>query len=237
MPFGRPTLESERSRVFGPTTAPIKDLVISKVMRSILPFDWYWLNVRVVPDERPEIFGVDLIETLQPAGDALRFAALKTLRQAIKQIVVRVKVSAGMRARDLFAFARASQRPFKDVAKIEYVLTAGQHRMRHILVHLMKARKVVQVFARRVRLRVEVMDQPGRREDPILETFVVVTVLRIRCQHPIVEGTGQLCPAGGFRRFTVERVGGDAQTRNRNEDVILAIGKSAPWFWFEVIGQ
>ena len=165
MSFGRSTFESERSGVFGPTTAPIKDLVISKVMRRILPFDWYRLNVRVVPDERPEIFGVDLIETLQPAGDALRFAALKTLRQAIKQIVVRVKVSAGMRARNLFAFARASQRPFKDVAKIEYVLTAGQHRMRYILVHFTKTRKVVQVFTRRVRLRVEVMDQPGRRKD------------------------------------------------------------------------
>src|SRR5436305_5488106 len=215
MSFGRSALESERSRVFGPTTAPIKDLVISKVMRRILPFDWNWLHVRVVPDERPEIFGVDLIEILEPVGDALRFATLKTLCQAIKQIVVRMKVSAGMRARDLFAFARASQRPFKDVAKIEYVLTAGQHRMRHILVHLTKTRKVVQVFARRVRLRVEVMDQPGRREDPVLETFVVVTVLRIRCQHPIVEGAGQLCLARGFSRFSVERVRGDAQTRTR----------------------
>src|SRR2546421_8482982 len=227
MSFGRSALESECSRVFGPTTAPIKDLVISKVMRRILPFDWYGLNVRVVPDERPEIFGVDLIETLQPVGDALRFAALKTLCQAIKQIVVRMKVSAGMRARGLFAFARASQRPFKDVAKIEYVLTAGQHRMRHILVHLTKTRKVVQVFARRMRLRVEVMDQPGRREDPILETFVVVTVLRIRCQHAIVECARQLGPIGGFVRFTVKHVGGDAQTPNRNEDMIFTVGERA----------
>src|SRR6266446_3602905 len=124
MSFGRSTFESERSSVFGPTTAPIKDLVISKVMRRFLSFDWYWLNIRVVPDERPEIFGVDLIETLEPIGNALRFAALKSLRQAIKQIVVRMKVAAGMSARDLFTFARASQGPFKDVAKIEYVLAA-----------------------------------------------------------------------------------------------------------------
>src|SRR5256714_14048876 len=175
MPFRRSTLEGERSRVFGPIAAPVKDLMISKVMPRLPPFDWYRLHVRVVPDERPEIFSVDLIETLKPVGDALCFAALKTLRQAIKQIVIGMKVSAGVRACDLFAFARASQRPFKDVAKIEYVLTAGQHRMRHILVHLTKTRKVIQVFARRVRLRVEIMDQPGRREDPILETFVVVT--------------------------------------------------------------
>src|SRR5205807_9807337 len=148
----------ERSGVFGPTTAPIKDLVISKVMRRFLPFDWNWLNVRVVPDERPEIFSIDLIETLEPVGDALRFPALKTLRQAIKQIVIGMKVSAGMHAGDLFAFARASQRPFKDVPKIEYVLTAWQRRMRHILMHLTKTRKVVQVFASRMRLRVEVMD-------------------------------------------------------------------------------
>src|SRR5438876_1576863 len=148
-----------------------------------------------------------------------------------------MKVSAGMRARDLFAFARASQRPFKDVAKIEYVLTAWQHRVRHILVHLAKTGKVVQVFAGGVRLRVEVMDQPGRREDPILETFVVVTVLRIGCQHTIVECTGQLRPVGGLRRFTVKRVSSDTQTRNRNEDMILAVGESPARFWLEVISQ
>src|SRR5438270_3582082 len=143
MSFGRSTFESERSSVFSPIAPPIKDVVISKVMRRFLPLDWNRLHVRVVPDERPEIFGVDLIETLKPLGDALRFAALKTLRQAIKQIVVGMKVSAGMRALDLFAFARASQRPFKDIAKIEYELTARQHRLRHILVHLTKTRKVV----------------------------------------------------------------------------------------------
>ena len=88
-----------------------------------------------------------------------------------------------------------------------------------------------------MRLRVEIMDQPRRGEDPIFETFVVVTVLRIRCENAIVECAGQLRPLGGLRRLTIKRVSSDAQTRNRNEDVILAVGESATRFWFEVIGQ
>src|SRR6266567_2188494 len=237
MSFRRATFEGKRSRLFGPITAPVKDFVISEVMPRLLPLDWYRLHFWVVPDQRPEVFRIDLIETLEPVGDALRFAALKPLGQAIEQIIVRLKVPSRMRPLDLFATARAGQRTFKDVAKIKYIIAARQHRMGHVFVHLTETGQVVQVFACGMRERVEVMDQPWSRENPVLEPFVVVTILRISRQHPIVDCPRQPGPAGSLRRFAVKSVGSHAQAGNRNEDVVLAVSKGASRFWFVVIGE
>src|SRR2546425_963937 len=99
MPFGRATFESKRRRLRGPIAAPKEDVVIGKVMPRFLLLERNRLHLRVIPGKRPEFFSVDLIERSKPGGDTLRLAALEALRQAVKQVVVGVKVSARMRAR------------------------------------------------------------------------------------------------------------------------------------------
>ena len=109
--------------------------------------------------------------------------------------------------------------------------------MRDVLVHQAKARDVVKVFAGGMCVRVEIMYQPRGREDPVLKAFVVVTVLRIRRQHTIVDRPRQAGPGGRFRSLVVKCIGSDAQARNGNESVILAIGKRATRFRLEIISH
>jgi hypothetical protein len=83
--------------------------MVRKVVPRRLPLDGHGFETRVVPDERPEVFRVNLIESLQPRGHTLGLATLEALSQAIEQIVIGIKMSARMRARVFLAFARARQ--------------------------------------------------------------------------------------------------------------------------------
>ena len=101
--------------------------------------------------------------------------------------------------------------------------------MRNVLVHQTKARAIVEVFASSMCVRVEIVDQPRGREDPVFKAFVVVTVLRIGRQHAIVNCPRQARPAGRLGSLVIKRIGSDTQTCDGNESVILAIGKGAAW--------
>ena len=142
-----------------------------------------------------------------------------------------------MRALVVFAKTGARQRSFEDVAKIKDVFSGRQHRVCDVLVHLTKSRAIVKIFAGGVGMRIEIMDQPRRREDPVFKTFVVVTVLRIRRQHAIVNRARQAGPCGRFGRLVVERIGSDTQAGDGNEGVILAIRIGATRLWLEVVSQ
>src|SRR6266699_1870872 len=107
--------------------------------------------------------------------------------------------------------------------------------MRDVLVHQAKARAIIKVFAGRMCMCVEIMNQPWRRKDPILKSFVVVTVLRIRSQHPIVYSSRQTGPGGRLGSLIEERIGGDAQTSDGNEGVILAVGEGASGLGFKIV--
>src|SRR5438105_36984 len=99
MAFGWAAFESERRRVLRPIASPIEHVVIRKVVPRCLPLDGHSFQVRVVPNQRPEIFGVDLPKFLQPISHTLRLATVKALRDAIKQVVVSIEVSLRMGAR------------------------------------------------------------------------------------------------------------------------------------------
>ena len=112
-------------------------------MPRLLLVDRHGFQLCVVPDKRPKILGVDVTEALQPIGDALRFAALKPLRDAIKQIVVRIELSLRMRPGILVALVSTRQRSFEHIAKVKDVVAARQHRMRDILMHQAETRPVI----------------------------------------------------------------------------------------------
>src|SRR6266404_7267406 len=105
--FGRTALKSKGGRFLCPIAAPIENVVVWKVMPGGLSLHRHGFEVRVVPNQRPEIFRINLVESLQPYGHALRLAALEALSQAIEQIVVGMKMPLRMSARILFAFACA----------------------------------------------------------------------------------------------------------------------------------
>ena len=48
-----------------------------------LSLDRHGLEFRVVPNQRPKVFRVDLAKSLQPCGYTLGFTTLKALGQAI----------------------------------------------------------------------------------------------------------------------------------------------------------
>ena len=99
------------------------------------------------------------------------------MRKAIEQIVIRIEVSLRMRAGIFIAFVRAGQRTFKHIAKIKDVITAREHGMRDVFMHRAKTGAIIKVFTRGMCLRIHVVDQPWRREDPVLESFIVIAVL------------------------------------------------------------
>src|SRR6266705_3296911 len=180
MTLGRAALKRKSSCVLRPIAAPIENIVVGKVVPGRLSLDGRGLKVRVVPNQRPKIFRVNLIESFQPRSHTLRLGALEALRQAIEQIVIGMKMPLRMSAWILLALAGARQRSFEDIAKIKNVIATRQHRVRNVLMHQTKPGAVVKVFAGRVCVGVKIMDQPRGREDPILKTFVVITILRIR---------------------------------------------------------
>src|SRR5215204_7325847 len=85
------TLEGKSSSILRPITAPEKHIVIFEVIGRRLLLNRHSLDAGLIPDQRPVIFGVDLVETLQPLSDTLRRAITKTVGQSVKQVVVCVK--------------------------------------------------------------------------------------------------------------------------------------------------
>src|SRR5215213_3984917 len=99
--------------------------------------------------------------------------------------------------------------------------------MRNVLVHFAKARTVIEVFARRMRVCIHVVNQPGRRENPILESLVVVAVGRVSSQHAVIDGARQSGPLRRISFFVVESVSRHAQASHRDKDMILTVGVGA----------
>src|SRR5712671_1503177 len=131
--------------------------MVGKIVPGGLSFDGNGFEFRVEPDQRPEVLRVNLTESIQPGGHTLRIAALEALRQAIEQVVVRMKMALRMSARVLLTFARARQRSFENIPKIKNVIATRQHRVRNVLMHQAKPGTIVKVFARGVCVRVKIM--------------------------------------------------------------------------------
>src|SRR5204862_5356392 len=117
------------------------------------------------------------------------------------------------------------------VAEIKHVIAVRQHGMRDVLMHQPKARAIVKVFTGGVRVGVEIMHEPGRRKDPVLETFVVVTILRIGLEHAIVDTAREAGPTRRLRRLVIKRIGRDAQTGDRYERMVLAVSEGLARLW------
>src|SRR5437870_1041430 len=162
MAFRRTTLKGKGGRLLCPIAAPVEHVVIWKVMPGWLSLDRLGFEISVVPKQRPEVFGTNLTELLQPFSHTLGLATMKALSQAIEQVVVRIEMALRMSAWIFLTFACTRQRTFKDVTKIKHVIAAGQHRVRNVLMHQTKARAMVKVFACGVCMRVEMMKQPWR---------------------------------------------------------------------------
>src|SRR5438034_957483 len=147
-----------------------------------------------------------------------------------------MKTAAGMCAWILFSLAGTREGSFEDISEIKHIPTGWQHRMCNVFVHSAKAWPVIEIFPCRVRMCVEVMHQPGSGKDPVLETFVVVTILRIGHQDAIKNRARQLRPLRCFRRLSVKRVGSDAKSRDGNEGVVLAVGNRAARLRLKIVG-
>ena len=76
-------------------------------------------------------------------------------------------------------------------------------------------------------LRVEVVNDPGRRKDPVFVALVVVAVVRVCLEHTLEHSAGEPGPLGGFGHFAVERIGRNAQPGHRDERVVLTVGVDA----------
>src|SRR5215470_13179294 len=120
--FRRAAFESERDGLRRPVAAPEDDFMIGEVMPGLLAVNRNDRNRRVVPQQRPVIFSVVLIQSFRPRRDSLSLRVAEARGHPVKQVVVGVKTSAWMRAVVLLAFAVASQRPFEYVSEIEDVL-------------------------------------------------------------------------------------------------------------------
>src|SRR5262245_61877537 len=105
-----------------------------------------------------------MTQPLHPRRHSLRLGVAEPRGQPVKQVVVCVKTPAWRRALVLLALAVAGQRPFENVPEVEDVLPIRQKRMRDVKTHPSKSGSVVQILAGRVPMRVEVMDEPRRRE-------------------------------------------------------------------------
>src|SRR5882672_8225303 len=81
------------------------------------------------------------------------------------------------------------------------------------------------------------MHQPRRRKDPVLKTFVVIAVLRIRSQHAIVNRARQAGPGGRFGSLVVKRISSDTQACDGDKSVILAISESLAGLRFEIVSH
>src|SRR5258706_11087419 len=115
MTFRGASFERESRGGLRPVASPINHLVVCKIMPRRLPVNRCGLEFRVVPDERPEIFGIELLAACKPVGYALRLSILKARSEAIEQIVIAIKPPVFMGSLVIFAFASARQRAFKNI--------------------------------------------------------------------------------------------------------------------------
>ena len=75
----------------------------------------------------------------------------------------------------------------EDVAEVEHHLPARRETVGRVEVSQFEARLVEEVFAGRVLLRVEVVNDPRGCKYPVLEAFVVVAVARVGREHSAVD--------------------------------------------------
>src|SRR5260370_40446725 len=93
---------------------------------------------------------------------------------------------------------------------------------------LSQPRLVKEIFARRMLLRIEVVNDPRRREYPVFKTLVVVAILGVGCQHLAIDSPRQRRPLLRFRNLSIDGIGRDTQTGHWDESVVLAIRPAAP---------
>src|SRR5215510_1324317 len=115
MAFGRAAFEGESDGLRRPIAAPEDDFVIGEVMPGLLAMNGDDRDRRVVPQQRPVVFGVVMTQPFHPRRHSLRLGVAEARGRPVKQVVVCVKTPAGRRALVLLAFAVSSQRTFENV--------------------------------------------------------------------------------------------------------------------------
>src|SRR5690606_25213828 len=87
--FRRSCLERPCDRIVVPRRPPKYDpMILEPVMRRLI-FDRNGRDLRVIPDECPDLFCVNLSLGSHPVGNALRFAAHIPRREVVENVVVR----------------------------------------------------------------------------------------------------------------------------------------------------
>src|SRR5262245_23787841 len=94
MAFGRAAFEGEGDGLRRPVAAPEDDLVVGEVMPGLLAMNGDDWDRRVVPQQRPVVFGVVVVQSLHPRRHSLRLRVSEARGHSIKQVVVCVKSSA-----------------------------------------------------------------------------------------------------------------------------------------------
>src|SRR6266511_165888 len=135
MAFRRAAFEGERDGLRRPIAAPEDDFVIGEVMPGLLAMYGDDRDRMVVPQQRPVVFCVVMIQPIHPRGHSLRLGVAEARGRPVKQVVVCVKTPAGRRALVLLALAVAGQRTFENVPEVEDVLPIRQERMRDVKMH------------------------------------------------------------------------------------------------------
>src|SRR5262245_24741543 len=84
MAFGRAAFEGESDGLRRPVATPEDDLVIGEVMPGLLAMNRNGRNRRVVPQQRPVIFGVVMIQSLHPCRHSLRLGVAEARGHSVK---------------------------------------------------------------------------------------------------------------------------------------------------------
>ena len=154
-------------------------------------------------------------------GDRLRLRILEPRRDAIHDVEVALQRAAGIDARVFGARLRAGQRAFPDVAEVEDALAVRQQRVREVDLPVAKHVAVPEALAGRMLPGVEKVHEPGRREDPVFESLVVVAVGAQQLAGAMMMRAGERGPLLRILRLAHQGEGGDGQARGGDEIVIL----------------
>src|SRR6266700_869736 len=133
-----------------------------------------------------------------------------------------------MTALVVFSTLCSRDRTRKDVAEVEHHLSTGRQAVCRIQMYLSQPRLVKEIFTRRMLLRIEVVNDPRRREYPVFKTLVVVAILGVGCQHLAIDSPRQRRPLLRFGNLSIDGIGRHTQPSHWDKCMVLAISPAAP---------
>src|SRR6266851_250514 len=133
-----------------------------------------------------------------------------------------------MTARVVLSTLCSSDRTRKGIAEVEHHLSTGRQAVCRIQMCLSQPRLVKEILARRMLLRIEVVNNPRRREYPVFKTLIVVAILGVGCQHLAIDSPRQRRPLLRFRNLSIDGIGRHTQPSHWDKRVVLAIRPATP---------